>query len=207
MFDVSALAQGFVLGLGMFVCPGPKDLLILRQALRRRPALLLVAVGVLSDALLIALGIAGVSQALSRAPALQLAALWLGVGLMVLYGIAAARRAAERKRRQASVAAPALDRFGGDSLAALLVMCLLNPVAWLDTVLVIGSVGAAMPGVRQASFGVGAVLASLAWFAALVLGARRAERCMSSAAAWRALDAFTAAALFGLALWVACDLV
>jgi L-lysine exporter family protein LysE/ArgO len=46
MFDTSAYAQGLALGLGMFVCPGPKDLVILRQALLRRPAAELLAAGV-----------------------------------------------------------------------------------------------------------------------------------------------------------------
>jgi len=92
MFDNSAFVQGFVLGLGMFVCPGPKDVLILRQALLRRSALELVSVGVLSDALLIWIGMAGVSVALAKAPGFQTVALWFGTFLLLGHSLFAARR-------------------------------------------------------------------------------------------------------------------
>jgi arginine exporter protein ArgO len=51
MFDISTFAQGFALGLGFIVCPGPKDVFILLQALLRQPVFELVAVSKLSDAL------------------------------------------------------------------------------------------------------------------------------------------------------------
>lgn len=63
MFDTSNFAQGLALGLGMFVCPGPKDVLILRQAISRRPPIEMIAAGVLSDALLIWLGMASHGRA------------------------------------------------------------------------------------------------------------------------------------------------
>lgn len=46
MFDLSSLLQGFILGLGVFLCPGPKDVLILREALAGRPSMLLIGIGV-----------------------------------------------------------------------------------------------------------------------------------------------------------------
>jgi len=207
MFDISALVQGFALGLGLFVCPGPKDLLILRLALLKQSAFQLVAAGVLSDAFLIVIGIAGVSEALSRAPALQSAALWLGVGVMSWHAIGAAKRAASGNASMPTQATPASSGRPEGSVAALLGMCFFNPVAWLDTLLVLGTVGAALRGGHQSGFAFGAVLASLVWFLALVLGARRAARWMTVAAAWRVLDAFTAIAMLGLALWVVRDLV
>lgn len=70
MVDTSSCLQGNLLALGMFVCPGPKDILILRQALHRRPAAELIAIGVLSDALLITLGVCGLSAMLAGMPSL-----------------------------------------------------------------------------------------------------------------------------------------
>lgn len=206
--DIAAFAQGLALGLGMFVCPGPKDVLILRQALIQRPAIKLIAVGVLSDALLIWLGMAGASAALARVPTLQTAALWLGVTLMVGHGLLAARRVVSTARPDATGFGPQ-DRLEGkrQSLAALLAVSFLNPVAWLDTVLIIGTVGAALAGAKQLSFASGAVAASFVWFLALVSGARTASRLMTEPKAWRALDAFVAAAMIGLAVYVAIGLL
>ncbi|WP_114970806.1 LysE/ArgO family amino acid transporter [Rhodoferax ferrireducens] len=206
MFDISAFVQGFALGLGMFVCPGPKDVLILRQALFQRPATELLAVGVLSDALLIGLGMAGASAALGRAPALQTAALWLGVALMVGHGLLAARRAFVGAAGVSWLAHQDAVMTRGRSLAALLTVSLLNPVAWLDTVLVIGTYGAALPGAKQMSFAFGATSASFMWFLALVTGARSAQRLMTEPKAWQALDAFVAAAMMGLAAYVVSGL-
>ncbi len=206
MFDIPAFAQGFALGLGMFVCPGPKDILILRQALARRFAAELVAVGVVSDALLIGLGMAGVSAALGRAPALQNAALWLGIGLMVGHGLLAARRSVIGAADTVAWAREGQPPPRGKGLAAVVTVSILNPAAWLDTVLVIGSTGAALPRPTQMSFGCGAVLASFTWFLALVAGARFAGRWMTARRTWQALDAFVAVAMIGLAAWLACSL-
>lgn len=207
MFDISSFAQGLVLGLGLFVCPGPKDVLILRQALCRRSAAELIAVATLSDACLIWLGMAGASAALNRAPTWQNAALWLGVGLMVAHGLLAAKRAWLGSADVAALAARELAPTRRKSLATLLTVSFFNPVAWLDTVLVIGTTGAALPHTARLSFALGAVAASLAWFLALVLGARRAGRWMTQAKNWRALDVFVAAAMLGLAAFVASGLL
>ena len=65
---------------------------------------------------------------------------------------------------------------GQKSFVALLSVSFLNPVAWLDAVLIVGTVGAALPSASQFSLGVGATIAPLGWFAALVTGARSVAR-------------------------------
>ncbi|MBQ1764885.1 MAG: LysE family transporter [Aquincola sp.] len=205
MVDTSSCVQGYLLALGMFVCPGPKDILILRQALHRRPAAELIAIGVLSDALLITLGVCGLSAMLAGMPSLQTAALALGVALMVVHGLVAGARAlAWSGEAQAMDVGEALPRWR--SLASLLTVSLVNPAAWLDTVLVIGTAGAVQAPANQASFSAGAVLASATWFIALVLGGRYAGSFASSSATWRAVDALVAVTMLGLALFLATTL-
>ena len=206
MFDIHSFAQGLVLGLGMFICPGPKDILILRQALFRRPAAELIAVGVLSDVFLIGLGIAGLSAILTRMPALQKVALSFGACLMLLNEFIAAKRAMTGSTDAAhAVNGHALPR--GKSFVALLTVSFLNPVAWLDTVLVIGSTGAALALPMQPSFAGGAIAASFLWFATLVAGARYASKWMTSPGTWRGLDAFVATAMIGLAVYIGMGLL
>ena len=207
MFDISTFAQGLTLGLGMFVCPGPKDVLILRQALIRQPAAELIAVGVLSDALLIWLGMAGVSAALSRAPFLQNSALWLGVLLMVLHGLLAVRRAVAGDVEIAAITRHKQTVGRRKSLAAVVAVSLFNPAAWLDTVLVIGTTGAALPSSGQPSFAGGAIVASATWFFALVIGARFAGKWMTLPSTWKVLDIFVAVAMIGLAAYLAWGLL
>lgn len=200
MFDTSAFLQGLALGLGLFAAPGPKDILIARQALLRRPAPTLILVGSVSDACLIALGMAGASAALARAPAWQSAALWLSVFLLLVHAVQAARRAAGGSANPIGPAEQAPHRSA--DLRALLTVSFFNPLAWLDTVLVLGTMGAALPPPQQTGFAGGAVAASLAWFTALVVGARHGARWLESPKAWRIVEGCVAAAMAGLAAHV-----
>lgn len=73
----------------------------------------------------------------------------------------------------------------------------LNPHVYLDTVFLLGSV-AADRGPLRWTFGLGAVCASLCWFAALGFGARFLGRFLARPAAWRVLDALVAATMITL---------
>lgn len=199
MFDLSSLLQGFILGLGVFLCPGPKDVLILREALAGRSPALLIGIGVGSDAALIALGILGLSAALNQAPGWQAAALWLGTGLLLVHGANALHSALHPPRESRTGTAPE----SSTGLRPVLLTSLLNPAAWMDTVLVIGTVGASLaPGARP-GFATGAVAASLLWFCALVAGAGRVRRHMASPRTMRLLDAGVALAMLGMAAYLA----
>ena len=195
MFDIASFAHGLALGLGMFICPGPKDVTILREAAAPdAPSAGLVAIAVGSDALLIWLGIAGAAAAFDRFPVLRTAALWLGTALMLLHAARAASRA--WGAAPAGAGAPAAS---GSGLPAVALVSLLNPAAWLDTVIVIGGVGAALPLARQWPFASGAVAASVAWFVVLVGAARFASRWLASARTRRRLDAGVAVTMAGMA--------
>lgn len=173
MFDTPTFVQGLTLGLAIFICPGPKDVLVLRQALLGRSPVELIAVGFISDALLIWLGIAGLSAAFSAAPNVQTMALWFGACLLFGHSLLAAGSAIYAGKTVNSTTEAIEAKPEQKGSFALLSVSFLNPVAWLDAVLIIGTVGAALPPGTQFSFGLGAVFASLGWFAALVLGARR----------------------------------
>jgi L-lysine exporter family protein LysE/ArgO len=203
MFDFSAFAQGLTLGLGLFICPGPKDLLILRQALQRRPLSELLAVGVGSDALLIFLGIAGVSVFLDDKPLLQRGAMWLGVFLMLWHGFAATLRTVAPQKDVSII----LENSAGKNQRILIVTSLFNPVAWMDTVLVIGTVGALLPNHKQLIFALGAISASAIWFLTLTLGARYVARWVNKPGVWRYLDAFVAVVMIVLALYIGSGLL
>ena len=92
---------------------------------------------------------------------------------------------------------------GSAGLRPLLLTSLLNPAAWMDTVLVIGTVGASLGPDTRPGFAIGAVAASLLWFVVLVRGAGHARRFMASARTWRLLDAGVALAMLGMATYLA----
>jgi L-lysine exporter family protein LysE/ArgO len=86
------------------------------------------------------------------------------------------------------------------ALAQAAAFTLLNPHVYLDTVLLVGSIGAALPMENRAAFVVGAAMASLMWFAALGFGARLLEGVFARPAAWRVLDVAIGSTMWALAI-------
>jgi L-lysine exporter family protein LysE/ArgO len=204
MLDLSAAMQGFLLALGLFICPGPKDVLVFREALLGRSRAMLIAISSGSDLVLIAVGVLGVSATLETFPFLQRLLQAAGVALLIGHAVHAAHAAA----RGSAAALASATKVGDESwVRRLLVMSLGNPASWLDTVVILGSVGAALPASASVAFSVGAVLASVVWFTAWVSLARGTSHWLTSSRSWRMVDAATAMAMLGMALWLAADLV
>jgi L-lysine exporter family protein LysE/ArgO len=82
-------------------------------------------------------------------------------------------------------------------------LSLLNPHVYLDTVLLLGSIGGqiAVPG--RYWFGVGASIASFIWFLGLIFGARKLAPLFAKAYTWRLLDLLVAGVMWSIAasLW------
>lgn len=87
-------------------------------------------------------------------------------------------------------------------IGTLAVITLLNPHVYLDTVVLVGSIGARQDGGLKWVFVMGAASASLVWFAALALAGRRMQGLFANPRAWRVLDALTGCMMLALAWWV-----
>ena len=190
---LAALA-GLGTGMSLIVAIGAQNAFVLRQGIRREHVLAVVAICAVSDAVLISVGITGVGSVLRAWPSAVTATGWIGGAFLVTYGVLAARRALRPERLDAAGTA-------GGSLKAAVLTCLamtwLNPHVYLDTVLLLGSVAAGHGSLRWV-FGLGAMLASLAWFAGLGYGARLLGNLLSHPTAWRVLDALVAATMLAI---------
>jgi L-lysine exporter family protein LysE/ArgO len=82
----------------------------------------------------------------------------------------------------------------------------LNPHAWLDTAVLIGTASLAY-GQGSTSFGLGAAAGSLLWFLILGVAAFWLGRRLNSLHVWRALDAGVALMMWGTVVWLALGLV
>ncbi|MFF5342179.1 LysE/ArgO family amino acid transporter [Streptomyces althioticus] len=188
---------GFGTGLSLIVAIGAQNAFVLRQGIRRDAVLAVVGICALSDAVLIALGVGGVGAVVVAWPAALTVVAWTGGVFLLGYGALAARRVV----RPASTGLEADGGAAAGSRRRAVLTCLaltwLNPHVYLDTVFLVGSV-AADHGAARWTFGVGAALASLSWFAALGFGARLLGRFLARPAAWRVLDALVAATMIVL---------
>ena len=195
--------EGLLLGMGLFAAPGPKDTLVIRQGVGRGPIWAVVAICVLADVLLIAVGVAGLGSLLGSRPGVVALLLLSGAAYLLWFG---GQRLLACLRNQSMP-----NTQGGHSqrglLRTALVLGFANPYAWLDTVVLIGSIGAAKPTGQQALFASGAMMASLVWFVILALGCQRLTRLFQAPVVWRWLDAGVAVLMVYLAGMLITDSV
>jgi L-lysine exporter family protein LysE/ArgO len=174
MLDLSHLLAGSLLGGGLIVAIGPQNLHVLQVGLRRRHVAATVAMCISVDAVLITLGLSGLSLLLMSQPT------WLDRARLVAWPLLLLM--AVRSLREALRANPigALQQPAEGSVRAAFGMAALvslgNPAVWIETLLIVGAAGAGLELPQRSSFGLGALLASVMWFCALGYGARHLAR-------------------------------
>jgi L-lysine exporter family protein LysE/ArgO len=201
-------SAGLVLSLSLIMAIGPQNAHVLRVGLLRQHLWLTVAVCALSDIALIALGVGGLAQLGGMSPVLQTALVLGGVLFLALYGWRAFQRFLHP-------AVPALAGEGGapatpvtrrQAVRTALAFAWLNPHAWLDTAVLIGSASLAY-GSGRTAFGMGAATGSVLWFVLLGAAAFWLGRRLNSLHVWRALDGLVALMMWGTAAGLLMSLV
>lgn len=189
-------AEGLLLGLGLFAAPGPKDTLLIRQAVSGGPTAAVVALCAGADMVLIAVGVSGIGLLLARQPQLVSLLQVLGAAYLIWFGAQRLRACLNNTSMPQAMGTHAANH---EVLRATLLASFANPYAWLDTVVLIGSIGAAKPGEQRVYFALGTMAASLAWFVLLAIGSQRLQGLFRSPRAWRRLDASVALLMVGFA--------
>ena len=178
--------QGLTLGLSLIVAIGAQNAFVLRQGLRREHVGAVVAICAVLDALLILAGIAGLAAVLGERPGLARLLTLGGAIFLAGYGLRALWRASRPARSQVAPDAPGPGLQ--QAVAQALAFTLLNPHVYLDTVLLVGSIGGQHQGSARWAFAGGACIASLVWFGALGYGARWLAPVFARPRAWQVLD-------------------
>lgn len=192
--------QGLALSFGLIVAIGAQNAFVLRQGLRREHVSSVVLFCAMADAVLIAVGVMGMAKALGESPGLARALALAGAAFLAFYGLQALRRARHSHQLQAAEGGIGLSRSAAMAQAAA--FTLLNPHVYLDTVLLVGSIGAQQPAQLRWWFVLGASTASMFWFGLLGFGARWLAPWFARPQAWQVLDG-----LIGLTMWVLAALL
>jgi L-lysine exporter family protein LysE/ArgO len=175
---------GFLAGLSLIVAIGAQNAYVLRLGLARNHVGVAVAICAASDIVLIVLGIAGVGAVVRSHPAVLTAITWIGAIYLLGYAVHSFWRA---RRPEVLLPADEQPRSLATVAGATLAFTFLNPHVYLDTVLLLGSIGNQY-GDDRWWFAAGACVASVAWFSTLGFGSTAAARLMSRTVTWRILD-------------------
>jgi L-lysine exporter family protein LysE/ArgO len=195
---------GMVLSMSLIMAIGPQNAHVLRMGLRRQHVWLTVAVCMVSDMVLIGLGVLGLAQLGGLSDKLLGAMVGAGSLFLGVYGWKAFQRFLHPLPKPvdgavAGAGATAMTRR--QAVLAALAFSWLNPHAWLDTAVLIGSASLAY-GAGAGVFGMGAAAGSVVWFAALGLATFWLGRRLDSLHIWRALDGMVALMMWGTAAWL-----
>jgi L-lysine exporter family protein LysE/ArgO len=187
--------NGLLISLGLIMAIGTQNAYVLAQSLRREHHLSVALLCIVCDVVLVAAGVFGLANVLAHSPTLLAIARWGGVIFLLWYGAMALRRAVSPQ----SLAQGDADgqRSRRAVLLTALAVTLLNPHVYLDTVLLVGSLGAqqTVPGAYVA----GAASASVLWFSTLAIGAAWLAPWLARPTTWRLLDLMVAVMMFGVA--------
>lgn len=189
---LTSMLLGFGTGLSLIVAIGAQNAFVLRQGILRQHVLPIVLICGLTDALLEILGIAGIGFVVERAPVVLEVIRWGGVAFLLWYAWGAARRAMQPGVLVADEGDAAGAGSDAGSLKRAVLACLaityLNPHVYLDTMVLMGSVGNAQGDPARWWFAMGGGVASIIWFAVLGYGARALTRFFATPRSWQILD-------------------
>lgn len=191
---------GFTVGLSLIVAIGAQNIWVLSQSMAGANRLVIALVCILCDAALIVTGVYSVQLIQQWVPPLVPLLTWAGVAMLLWLAFGAAQRAWRGQAALYSSSAVQVQSWQKTALTALAIT-LLNPHVYLDTVVLIGSVGSVQA--EPFWFTVGACLASFCWFSALTGLAPKLKVWLSSPLRWRLFDGLVALVLSGIALKLA----
>ncbi|MBT0570041.1 amino acid transporter [Curvibacter sp. CHRR-16] len=203
---LSTMGQGMALSLGLIVAIGAQNAFVLRQGLRREHVGSVVLFCMVGDALLMSAGVLGMAQLLGEQPQLTRLLGWGGALFLAVYGLRALNRALHRARQPQALQAAADPAPASRAvvLAQAAAFTLLNPHVYLDTVVLVGSLGAQHPAAMRGWFVAGGSLGSALWFALLGYGAGQLAPVFAKPKAWLYLDALVGLTMLGMAVALVC---
>ena len=204
---IPTFTAGMVLSMSLIMAIGPQNAHVLRMGLQRQHLWLTVLTCALADVVLIGLGVLGLAQLGGLSDKLLGALVGAGALFLAVYGW----QAFQRFLRPRALVLDDGGRVAAEPVSprkavlSALAFSFLNPHAWLDTAVLIGTASLAY-GQGSTTFGLGAATGSLVWFVSLGAAAFWLGRRLNSLHVWRALDGLVALMMWGTAGWLLTSL-
>ncbi|WJY15612.1 arginine exporter ArgO [Pectobacteriaceae bacterium CE90] len=193
--------QGFLLGAAMILPLGPQNAFVMNQGVHRQYHLMIASLCSLSDMVLICAGVFGGSAFLSQSSWLMELVTWGGVAFLLWYGWGAFKTALSQDI--VITQADAMKQSRWRIMATLLAVTWLNPHVYLDTFVVLGSLGGQFAVNERGWFAFGSITASFLWFFSLALLAAWLSPWLSSTRSQRIINLLVGGVMWMIALQLA----
>ncbi|WP_260260977.1 LysE/ArgO family amino acid transporter [Vibrio intestinalis] len=200
------LLQGFGLGATMIIPIGAQNAYVLNQGIKRNHHLTTATICSLLDTLFISLGIFGGGALLSQSEWLLTSVTLGGIAFLSVYGALSLKSAFQyhhQKESQREVTA----RGKRTVILGALSVTVLNPHLYLDTVVILGSIGGQFEGQERLSFAIGTIMASFVWFYSLSIGAAKLGPTLSKPKVKQGIDIAVALMMFTIAGLLSKELI
>ncbi len=195
--------QGFLLSAAMILPIGAQNAFILQQGSKKQYHLMSASLCALSDVILISGGVFGGSALLSQSEYLLLLITWGGVAFLLWYGWNAFKTAFTKEIVLSQHENQVKSRWR--VIVTLVAVTWLNPHVYLDTFVVLGSIGGQLTAELRPWFTFGALFASISWFFALSLLAAWFSPILSQVTAQRIINLFVGGVMWFIALQLAAQ--
>jgi L-lysine exporter family protein LysE/ArgO len=191
-----AVTTGFLTGLTLIIAIGAQNAFVLRQGLRRDYIFMVALFAALSDAFLVFTGILGLGQLIVSVPYLLEVMRFAGAAYLLWFAYGAIRRAINP---EVLVPGEKVESSRWKVLATIAALTYLNPHVYIDTVLLLGSIGNQF-GEDRLLFGLGASIGSVVWFFSLGYLATTLTRFVGKKMFWRVFESLVAVVMIAIAL-------
>lgn len=193
---------GFMTGAGLIIAIGAQNAFVLEQGIKKQYRFLVPLICSICDVCLIFLGVTGMGRLIELHPEFRYYSAIGGTIFLCWYGLKAFR---------SSIFPAAIDETSQDGVSlkgtvvrTTLILTLLNPHVYLDTVVLMGTVGGQYGPTGKYLFGIGASLASIMWFYLLSFSGVLLSPLFKEQQTWRILDGLVGCTMFVIGWNIFC---
>jgi len=178
--------QGLLLGFSLIMAIGAQNVVVLRNGVQGVYPFWTATVCAVGDVLLIAVGIGGLGILISQNIILMNLAKWGGFTYLLWMALASFRACFRREILLAGE--NNLNPSFKKTMITVAMVTFLNPHVYLDTVVLLGSIGAQFPEELRLYFAAGTMTAGIVWFFSLSMAGRLLSPLLSKPQVWVVLN-------------------
>nr|WP_302469769.1 LysE/ArgO family amino acid transporter [Vibrio antiquarius] len=190
----------------MIIPIGAQNAYVLNQGIKRNHHLTTATICSILDMIFISLGIFGGGAILSQNEILLTSVTLGGIAFLSFYGLLSLKNAFKSDSESESKG-EVVARGRRTVILGALAVTVLNPHLYLDTVVILGSIGGQFEGHDRIAFALGTMMASFVWFYTLSIGAAKLGPTLSKPRVKKGIDIAVAVMMFTIAYILASELI